>query len=412
MIADKSQNNKQWPLEGVKVLDLGQIYNGPYAGFLMAHAGADVIKVEPLTGEVLRQRGGGQVPLSFSMLNTNKRGIAIDLKKNEGKKLLLDLAGEADVLLENFAPGAMERLGLGIDLFLESNPGLIYASGSGYGLSGPKKNNLAMDLTVQAIGGIMTINGPETGPPMKAGAAICDFVGGVHLYAGIVTALYEREKTGLGGVVEVAMQEAIYPVLTSNIASLHKNKWKQPARRGNKHPTQGSAPYNVYETTDGYIAIICVKDAHWLSLLKVIAREDLLTDQRFKTQALRATNEGIVDEIVENWTKTKTKDQAAELLKTNKIPAAPVRNLEEVTQDEHMHERGMLNNINHPTMGDVILPKSPIRFHKTPESELNIEPTIGQHTREVLVEWLKISGEKIDTLIRAGVIGENDENKK
>jgi len=412
MIADKSQNNKQWPLEGVKVLDLGQIYNGPYAGFLMAHAGADVIKVEPLTGEVLRQRGGGQVPLSFSMLNTNKRGIAIDLKKNEGKKLLLDLAGEADVLLENFAPGAMERLGLGIDLFLESNPGLIYASGSGYGLSGPQKNNLAMDLTVQAIGGIMSINGPETGPPMKAGAAICDFVGGVHLYAGIVTALYEREKTGLGGVVEVAMQEAIYPVLTSNIASLHKNKWKQPARRGNKHPTQGSAPYNVYETTDGYIAIICVKDAHWISLLKVIAREDLLTDQRFKTQALRATNEEAVDEIVENWTKTKTKDQAAELLKTNKIPAAPVRNLEEVTQDEHMHERGMLNNINHPTMGDVILPKSPIRFHKTPESELNIEPTIGQHTREVLVEWLKISGEKVDTLIRAGVIGENDENKK
>ena len=269
-----------------------------------------------------------------------------------------------------------------------------------------------MDLTVQAIGGIMSINGPETGPPMKAGAAICDFVGGVHLYAGIVTALYEREKTGLGGVVEVAMQEAIYPVLTSNIASLHKNKWKQPARRGNKHPTQGSAPYNVYETTDGYIAIICVKDAHWISLLKVIAREDLLTDQRFKTQALRATNEEAVDEIVENWTKTKTKDQAAELLKTNKIPAAPVRNLEEVTQDEHMHERGMLNNINHPTMGDVILPKSPIRFHKTPESELNIEPTIGQHTREVLVEWLKISGEKLDTLIRTGVIGENDENKK
>ena len=412
MIADKSQNKKQWPLDGVKVLDLGQIYNGPYAGFLMAHAGADVIKVEPLTGEVLRQRGGGQVPLSFSMLNTNKRGIAIDLKKNEGKKLLLDLACEADVLLENFAPGAMERLGLGIDLFLDSNPRLIYASGSGYGLSGSKKNNLAMDLTVQAIGGIMSINGPETGPPMKAGAAICDFVGGVHLYAGIVTALYDREKTGLGGVVEVAMQEAIYPVLTSNIASLHKNKWKQPARRGNKHPTQGSAPYNVYETNDGYIAIICVKDSHWLNLLKVIAREDLMTDQRFKTQALRATNEEVVDEIVENWTKTKTKDQAAELLKTNKIPAAPVRNLEEVTQDEHMHERGMLNNINHPTMGDVVLPKSPIRFHKTPESEINIEPTIGQHTREVLVEWLQISGKKVDTLLGAGVIGENDENKK
>ena len=257
----------------------------------------------------------------------------------------------------------------------------------------------------------MSINGPETGPPMKAGAAICDFVGGVHLYAGIVTALFEREKTGVGGVVEVSMQEAIYPVLTSNIASLHRNKWKQPARRGNKHPTQGSAPYNVYETSDGYIAIICVKDAHWLSLLKVIAREDLITDQRFKTQALRAINEEVVDEIVENWTRTKTKKQATELLKNHRIPAAPVRNLEEVTRDEHMHQRGMLNNLNHPTMGAVVLPKSPIRFHKTPESELNIEPTIGQHTTEVLAEWLQISGEKVDKLLQAGVIGENDENK-
>ena len=161
MTSNSATSTKKWPLEGIKVLDLGQIYNGPYAGFLLAHAGADVVKVEPLSGEVLRDRGGGEVPLSFAMLNTNKRGITINLKECKGKELLLELAGEADVLLENFAPGAMNRLDLGIALFLEKNPRLIYASGSGYGLTGPKKDNLAMDLTVQAVSGMMSINGLE-----------------------------------------------------------------------------------------------------------------------------------------------------------------------------------------------------------------------------------------------------------
>ena len=211
---------------------------------------------------MLRQRGGGVIPLSFAMLNTNKRGIAINLKQDKGKEILIELVKEADVLLENFAPNAMERLGLGSKVLTEVNPRLIYASGSGYGLTGPAKDNLAMDLTVQAIGGVMSVNGPETGPPMKTGPAICDFVGGVHLYAGIATALFEREKTGLGRIVEVAMQDAIYPVLTSNIASLHRNNWKQPLRRGNRHPTRGSAPYNVYATKDGFVAIICVQEAH------------------------------------------------------------------------------------------------------------------------------------------------------
>jgi CoA:oxalate CoA-transferase len=182
----------RWPLQGVKVLDLGQIYNGPYAGFLLAHAGADVVKVEPLKGEILRQRGGGSVPLSFAMLNTNKRGLAIDLKHDDGKALLIDLVRGADVLLENFAPGAMERLGLGANTLMEANPRLVYASGTGYGLSGPSRDNLAMDLTVQAVGGVMSVNGPADGPPLKAGPAICDFVGGVHLYGGIMTALFER----------------------------------------------------------------------------------------------------------------------------------------------------------------------------------------------------------------------------
>jgi CoA:oxalate CoA-transferase len=395
----------RWPLEGVKVLDLGQIYNGPYAGFLLAHAGADVVKVEPLKGEVLRQRGGGTVPLSFAMLNTNKRGIAIDLKNADGKTLLIDLACQADVLLENFAPGAMDRLGVGAEVLMAANPRLIYASSSGYGLSGPSRDNLAMDLTVQAVGGVMSVNGPEDGPPLKAAPAICDFVGGVHLYAGITTALFERSVTGRGRLVEVAMQEAIYPVLTSNVAALYQNGGTPPPRRGNRHPTRGSAPYNVYPTRDGHIAIICVQEAHWRSLLKVIGREDLKDDPRFASQALRGQNDAAVDTVVEAWTAGMKKAEAAEILRANRVPAAPVRDLAEVTGDAHMHERGMLRDVTHPTMGDVVLPTSPLRFHGSPEPVIEFEPDIGQDTKAVLEEWLGMDEARVLDLRDAGAIG-------
>ncbi len=396
---------RRWPLEEIKVLDLGQIYNGPYAGFLLAHAGADVVKIEPLKGEVLRQRGGDTIPLSFSMLNTNKRGVAIDLKNLEGKRLLKKLVQKADVLLENFAPGAMKRLGLDAEVLMKINPKLIYASGTGYGLSGPDRDNLAMDLTVQAVGGVMSVNGPEEGPPLKAGPAICDFVGGTHLYAGIVTALYERSITQRGRVVEVAMQEAIYPVLTSNVASLHRNGWRQPPRRGNRHPTRGSAPYNVYGVTDGYIAIICVQELHWKNLLKVIGRSDLENDPRFASQSLRAENEEIVDRIVEKWARSMKKKEAVQILQANRVPAAPVRDLVEVTNDPHMHARGMLHNIKHPEMGDVVLPTSPLRFHGSPAPNISLEPRIGFHTVQVLSDWLDLGKKEVNKLKSKGAIG-------
>ena len=389
----------RWPLEGVKVLDLGQIYNGPYAGFLLAHAGADVVKVEPLGGEVLRQRGGGLgVPFSLSMLNTRKSGIAIDLKHPEGKALMLDLVRKADVLLENFAPGAMARLGLGADDLMKINPKLIYGSSTGYGLSGPDRDNLAMDLTVQAIGGVMSINGPEDGPPLKAGLAVCDFAGGVHLYAAIITALYERSVTGKGRVVEVAMQEAIYPILTSNIASMQRQGWKHPNRRGNRHPTNGSAPYNVYRCKDGHVAIICVQEAHWRNLCDLMGRDDLKDAPGFEDQGMRAQNEDAVDEVVEAWTGSLTKADVARLLRENRVPGAQVRNLEEVTADLHMHERGMLHYVDHPTMGQVVLPTSPLRFHGSPAPILTLEPEIGQHTSDVLRDWLGMDDAAVSEL--------------
>ena len=386
------------PLQGVKVLDLGQIYNGPYAGFLLAHGGADVVKVEPLEGEALRRRGGLGVPLSFSALNTNKRGIAINLKAKRGKALLIDLVKQADILLENFAPGAMDRLGVGPDVLMDVNPRLVYASGTGYGLSGPDKDNLAMDLTVQAVGGVMGINGPADGPPLKTGLAVCDFLGGVHLYSGIMTALYERSVTGRGRLVEVAMQEALYPALASNVAGMHNAGWKQPVRRGNRHPTRGSAPYNVYECTDGHIAIICVREHHWTNLLDVIGRPELADDPRFASQAARAEYEDDVDAVVAPWLRERPKYEAAEILKQNRIPAAPVRDLLEVTADAHMHERGMLHDVDHPVMGKIVLPSSPMRFGGSEPPALRLEPEIGEHTDAILSEWLDMDAKSASRL--------------
>ena len=393
------------PLKGVKVLDLGQIYNGPYAGFLLAHGGADVVKVEPIGGEALRKRGGLGVPLSFSALNTNKRGIALNLKAERGKVLLIDMAKQADVLLENFAPGAMERLGVGPDVLMDANPRLIYASGTGYGLTGPDKDNLAMDLTVQAVGGVMGINGPADGPPLKTGLAICDFLGGVHLYSGIMTALYERSVTGQGRLVEIAMQEALYPALASNVASMHNNGWKQPERRGNRPPTRGSAPYNVYECVDGHVAIICVTEVHWTNLLDVVGRSELADDPRFATQALRAQHEDDVDAAVAPWLRERSKYEVAAILKENRVPAAPVRDLLEVTADAHMHERGMLHYVEHPEMGKVVLPSSPLRFAGSTPPGLLLEPDIGQHTDAILSDWLGMEEISVAALKVDGVVG-------
>ncbi|KAB2856314.1 MAG: CoA transferase, partial [Bauldia sp.] len=199
------------PLSGVTVIDLGQIYNGPYATFLMAQAGARVIKVEPLNGENMRRRGavgGAMVP--FAMLNSNKEFITLNIKSARGKALLETLVEKADVLLENFAPGVMDRLGLGPDHLMALNPRLIYAAGSGFGWSGPYRDYPAMDLTVQAMSGIMSTTGYPDRPPVKAGPAVADFSGGVHLYGAVVTALFERERTGLGRFVEVSMFAAVY----------------------------------------------------------------------------------------------------------------------------------------------------------------------------------------------------------
>lgn len=405
-MTDQATKRPNLPLAGVRVIDFGQIYQGPYATLLMAKAGADVVKVEPLAGEPMRNRArtskGAGIPLA--MLNSNKRAITLNLKSADGKALLKRLVAQADVLLENFTPDVMNKLGVGWEVLHAVNPRLIYASGSGYGLSGPDRDAMAMDLTVQAASGIMSVTGMPDGPPMKCGAAVVDFMSGIHLYGAVMTALYERTFTGVGRLVEVSMQESVFPALASNLGMLHSQDGAVPPRTANRHGGLSVAPYNVYEARDGHIAINVVKDVHWQGLLRIMGREDLLDDPRFATNKTRVENMAETDALVEAWSRQHDRAEIIAQARDHRLPVAPVRDLVEVTNDPHMHERGMLEWLDHPVFGRIVVPTSPLRYHGADKVETIPSPEAGQHNGEILGEWLGLSEDDVARLHSDGVV--------
>jgi CoA:oxalate CoA-transferase len=391
------------PLAGVTVLDFGQVYQGPYATMLMAKAGADVIKIEPPNGEPLRRRAppGKSTTFPIAMLNGNKRAITLNLKDERGRDLLFRMAAKADVLLENFAPGVMDRLGVGYDVLSGINPRLVYASGTGYGLSGPDRDNLAMDLTVQAMGGLISVTGLADQPPLKAGPAVVDFLSGIHLYAATVTALFECERTGRGRRVEVAMQEAAYATLTSQLEA-YWHTGQVPPRTGNA--SHGRVPINVYPTNDGYVAMNLAVEEHWHALLKAMGREDLRDDPRFNSPAARVNNREETDALIAGWTQTLGKMEVFAAAQRHRIPLAPVRDVGEVMHDPHMHERGFLEEIEHDEIGRLVVPNSPLRFHGAEPTHATPSPKLGQHNDEVYGGLLGLSGAEIAELRESGAI--------
>lgn len=392
------------PLHGVTVIDLGEIYNGPYATLLMALAGAKVIKVEPPRGDHLRARGrvqGAGTP--FVMLNSNKRGVTLDLKRPEGVELLEAMVPRADVLVENFRPGVMERLGVGAERLLDLNPRLVYASGTGFGRSGPYRDYAAMDLTIQAISGVMSVTGFPDREPVKAGPAVSDFLGGIHLYGAIVTALYERERSQRGTVVEVAMLDAVYPSLMSSLGLHFGSTGEVPSRTANRHAGLAEAPYNVYPVADGNLALICVSDAHWRSLCRLMNCEDLGDHPDFATRVSRVARLDEVDALVADWLRPFGKEELLARLREAGIPCAPVREIAEVVNDPHLRQRRMLEDVDHPELGRVTVPHSPLHVGDF-RAALTPSPLLGEDNESVYRDWLGLSEERFKQLESEGVI--------
>jgi formyl-CoA transferase len=391
-------------LDGLVVLELGQIYNVPYCALLLAHLGATVIKVEPPGGEPARHRAGGQDATPFVMLNSGKRSVCLNLKTPHGRQLLLDLAARADVLVENYRAGVLDKLGLGVDVLQSVNPRLIVASGRGFSAKGPHRSLAAMDLTVQAMTGVMAATGFADQPPVKAGPAIADFLGGVHLLSAILAALLQRERTGRGQHVEVAMQDAMLPALASNLSALLDSEGALPERTGNRHGGLALCPYNTYLATDGWVAIFCATDRQWLSLCDVLERPDLKADPSLQTNPGRARRMAEIDAIVTEFTSARSRIECLAILGEAGIPAAPVKSLKELLEDEQIAASGMLRPVEHPRRGRMRVFASPLNLEDSPQPHLDVAPGLGQHTRAVLHEQLGLSETELDALTAEGAI--------
>ncbi len=392
----------QTPLAGIKVLDLTQIYQGPYATFLMAQAGAEVIKIEPPGGERLRPPAHARGSMAFAMLNANKLSITLNLKAEAARGLFLELVADADLVVENFGPGAMERLGLGWETLKTVNPRLIYVSGTGFGLSGPDHDLLAMDHTVQAAVGLLAATGGPDDPPTRAGGAPSDIMGGVHMYAGAMTALLGRHQTGEGTRVEVSMMDAMYFNLSTELSTLYATG-KPPPKNRNRSPST-VVPYSIYRCSDGrYVAVICIQERHWHALAKLMGHPALVDDPRFSRKE-RFANEAELNRIVGEWMLGLPQEEAFALLREAKIPAAPVRRVQDVYGNAHMLARGSLIAANHPGMGEVYLPTSPLRFSNFNAAQYAFYPELGSANQMVLGERLGRDDETLAQLAEAGAI--------
>jgi formyl-CoA transferase len=319
------------------------------------------------------------------------------LRLPEARQALLKMAGSADVIVENFAPGVMDRLGLGHEALRQANPRLIIASSSGYGSAGPYRDYPAMDLTVQAMSGVMSVTGESDGVPLKAGPAVCDFSAGVHLYGAIVTALYERAATGRANTVEVAMLSAVYPSLLSSLG-LHQRGDHSCKRTGNRHGGLTMAPYNVYPTSDGAVAILTANDGHWTALTEVLGCEAWQSDARFATRAARIANMDALDGALGEITRGYSRETLFALLMTRRIPCAPVRELDDVINDPHLHETGMLHWEQHPQYGEMLAHGSPLVFQESGAPAYQPSAVLGADTAEVLETLGGLSKPEIEDL--------------
>ena len=392
------------PLKGLRVLDLTRVLSGPYASMWLASMGADVIKIEnPKDPDVSR----AYYPVInghsayYATMNRNKRAVTLNLKSEEGKKLFLELVKDADAVIENFRPGVMDKLGVGYEELKKVNPGIVYASISGYGTYGPYSKKPGYDVVAQAMSGIMAATGFPEGPPTRVGCSIGDTVGGITSLVALLAALYCKNQTGLGQKVEVALVDSLLTLSMPDYVR-YFTKGVEPVRMGNYY--RSWAPYGTYQAKDGYYNVGCGTDAFFFKLAEAIGHPEMIDDPRFQTQTDRIANIEAMDAVINEWAMQRSVKEVCTILDAAGVPCAPVYTIRDLEKDEHIAgAREMFPTINQPGIGEFHITNIPVRFESSGLVPIQAAPDMGANNVEIFGA-LGHTPEELERLREQGVI--------
>ena len=390
-------NYARGPLSGITVLDLTQFLSGPFCTMIMADLGADILKIERPD----RPRASGPYlhgeRIYDLSVNRSKNSMTLNLKSDAGKDIFKKLLISSDVVIENFKPGTMERMGLGYEELKKIKPNLIYAAISGFGYTGPYKNRGALDMVIQGMSGLMSLTGEPNGRPTRCGTSASDIFSGIYMFGAVASALYEREKTGKGQFIDVAMLDSTFSCLENaviNTCIFNKN----PERVGNSHPT--SVPFQTFQTSDGEIIITCSRDSAFYSLCRAMGRPDMIQDERFAKAEARRLNKELLEDEITRFTSTRTLDECEETLNQFGVPNGRINTLTMICKDPQIAARDMIVKVEHPVAGTYQMAGSPLKFSSLTEAHYEPAPTLGQHTREILSERLNMTDTEIEALLK------------
>ncbi len=393
------------PLDGVRVLDFSHALAGPYCTMLLGMYGADVVKVEGLQAQDMGRTWGppfqGGHASYFLGLNSNKRAAAIDLKHPDGVELCLQMAAQADVLIENMRPGSMERLGLGYAAVKARHPKIVYCSISGYGQTGPSRDEPAMDLILQASCGLISVTGTPDGQTARCGHSVADITSGMFALSGILMALRVRDQSGHGQFIDISMLDSMISAMASNYATF-LGSGTAPRPLGTAFST--IVPYAAFPTADRDIAIAVASEKLWAAFCAAIGRTDWIADPRYSTNALRVKNRATLEPAITAIFQTQTASYWIGHLRAHGIPVTPVRTLAEVAAGPQAEARGMFPVLDHPDAGPIAVTGAPIKFSETPGDVSTPAPRTGQHTAEILKGWLSLEDGAIEILRERGIV--------
>jgi crotonobetainyl-CoA:carnitine CoA-transferase CaiB-like acyl-CoA transferase len=392
-------------LEGVRVLDFTQYLSGPHCTAVLSELGAEIIKVEmPSKGEperVAMPMTPKRESYQFLSYNRGKKSITLNLKNPKGLEIAKKLTAKADVLVENFAPGVLERLGLGYEEASKINPRIIYASISGFGQTGPRRNDVSYDVVAQAMGGLMSVTGYRDGEPLKVGVSLGDYMGGYNGAIAILAALYYRKATGEGQAIDISMQDGIWAMVFPDRAD-YFDTHIVPRRLGNK--LSSSAPFGAYNAKDGHVVICTITDPQWQKVLQAMGREDLSGEQRYATRENRTKNMEEVDGLVQAWCKERTVKEVFTILKKFQVPCSPLPAFDQVANDPQLLSREMIVEVDQPVSGKVKLIGSVYKMSKTPGDRKKRIPEVGEHNEEIYGGLLGIDAKEMQKLKEENVI--------